>query len=140
MAVLTAFSGAVSIYDYISAVDRVCSLAENYLGLTLTVGVGTPCAAPAGLPQSAEGAQTLWNTGGLVGVGRAIYIGDLEPDAGDRPAFDEADERALTAAVKLGGEAEIRAAVEQLVGRLRQTGPAHGPEQPVFPGAFDVPA
>ncbi|MEI3347640.1 MAG: AraC family transcriptional regulator [Dysosmobacter sp.] len=55
-------------------------------------------------------------------MGRAVYIGDLEPDTGDRLSFDEADERALTAAVKLGGEAEVQAAVEQIVGRLRQTG------------------
>ena len=122
VAVLTAFSGAVSIYDYISAVDRVCSLAENYLGLTITVGVGTPCAEPAGLPQSAAGAHDALEYRRIVGVGRAIYIGDLEPDTGDRLSFDEADERALTAAVKLGGEAEVQAAVEQIVGRLRQTG------------------
>lgn len=122
VAVLTSFQHPLSIYDYIGAVDRICTLAESYLGLTVTVGIGTPCAEPAGLPQSTEGARSALDYRRIVGTGRAIYIGDLEPDTGDRLSFDENDERELTAAVKLGGEAEVRTAVDRLTARLRASG------------------
>ncbi len=122
VALLASLPQGVSIYDLIAAADRVCALAESYLGIKLTVGVGFPCTKPEELPQSAAGARSALEYRSLVGRGRTIYIGDLEPDAVDRPSFDEADERALTAAVKLCGEAEVRAAVGALTDRLRASG------------------
>ena len=59
---------------------------------------------------------------GLVGAGRAIYIGDLEPDAGARISFDENDERELAGAVRLGGGAEVREAVGRLTEKVRRSG------------------
>lgn len=115
-----------SVYDVIQALDRACSLAASYLGLTLTVGVGTPCDGLSGLAQSAAGARGALEYRALVGQGRAIYIGDLEPDSGAGPSFDEADERTLTAAVKLGGEAEVRTAVTALTDKLRAANPSAG--------------
>ena len=99
-AALAVSRGGGSVYALIQALDRVCALAESYLGLTLTVGVGAPCAGLGGLPQSAEGALAALDYRGLVGAGRAIYIGDLEPDAGARISFDENDERELAGAVR----------------------------------------
>ena len=57
-----------------------------------------------------------------MGKGGTIYIGDLEPDAGVRPAFDENDERAVTAAVKLGSAQEVRDVARQLTDKLRASG------------------
>ena len=121
-AALAVSRGGGSVYALIQALDRVCALAESYLGLTLTVGVGAPCAGLGGLPQSAEGALAALDYRGLVGAGRAIYIGDLEPDAGARISFDENDERELAGAVKLGGEAEVREAVGRLTEKVRRSG------------------
>lgn len=95
---------------------------EAYLDLTLTVGVGAPCGSPGELSQSAAGARSALDYRVLVGTGRAIYIGDLEPGAEARLAFDENDERELTGAVKLGGEEDIRAAVDRLADKLRRAG------------------
>lgn len=86
------------------------------------MGVGAPCAGLGGLPQSAEGALAALDYRGLVGAGRAIYIGDLEPDAGARISFDENDERELAGAVRLGGGAEVREAVGRLTEKVRRSG------------------
>ena len=51
-AVLAASQGSGSVYAFIEALNRVCALAESYLGLTLTMGVGAPCAGLEGLPVS----------------------------------------------------------------------------------------
>lgn len=122
VAMLASLGDGVSIYAFIEAVNRVCALAESYLGQRLTVGVGAPCAALGDLPQSADGARSALEYRGLVGRGRAIYIGDLEPDAAARPAFGESDEEELVGAVKLCGEAEVRAAVDRLAEKVRASG------------------
>ncbi len=122
VAVLASLGESVTLYEFLEAVNRVCSLAESYLGQKLTVGVGALCSALEDLPQSADGARSALEYRGLVGRGRAIYIGDLEPDAVDRPAFGEGDEEELVGAVKLCGEAEIRACVDRLTGKIQSSG------------------
>lgn len=123
VAVLASFRGISSIYTFINALDRVCALAERYLDLKLTVGVGTPCTDLAGLAQSADGARNALDYRRLVGTGRgAIYIGDLEPNAVASIDFDENDERELTGAIKLGEEQDVREAVDRLTGRVRRSG------------------
>ena len=119
VALLTSFEGGFSIYDFIDAVNRVCKLAKSYLDLTLTVGVGLPCATPGDLSLSAAGAVGALEYRVLVGSGRAIYIGDLEPETFARLSFDENDERELTAAVKLGDEEAVRGAVNALTDKLQ---------------------
>ena len=117
VALLAAMDARRDIYALLDAVNRVCALSESYLGRRLT-----PVAAPEELSQSAAGARSALEYRGLVGRGRAIYIGDLEPDASRRLEFMESDEEALSSAVKLGGEEEIRAQVEYLTERVRASG------------------
>lgn len=121
-AVLAAFTADEQVYGFIEDLNRSCALAESYLGQDLTIGVGLPCADPADLAQSTAGARSALDYREMVGRGSAIYIGDLEPVSVDRLSFAEGDDRALTAAVKLGGEEEVRAEVRRLMGRLRDSG------------------
>ena len=111
-----------SVYRFIEEVNRVCKLAKSYLNLTLTVGIGEPCDTPAALPQALAGARSALDYRMLVGAGRAIYIGDLEPDSTTHLSFDENDERDLVGAVKLGTEEEVRAVVERLMAKIRDAG------------------
>ena len=83
-------------------------MTASYLGLTLTVGVGAPCKELSGMARSAAEARTALEYRSMVGRGQVIYIGDLEPDGGQVLTFEEADERTLTAAVRLGSEQEVR--------------------------------
>ena len=108
IASIVSLTETFSVYDLIRALDRACALASAYLGLTLTVGVGTPCRELSGLPRSAAEARTALEYRSMVGRGQVIYIGDLEPDRSLLLSFDEADERALTAAIKLGNGREVR--------------------------------
>lgn len=122
VALLASMDRAAAIYDFIAGLDRVCALAESYLGVRLTVGVGLPCTQAAELPQSAATAHRALDYRTLVGKGRTIYLGDLEPEAAAQLRFDESDERDLTAAVKLCGEEEVRARVDNLMDKLRRSG------------------
>ena len=125
-AVLAAFCGAGSIYPFVGELNRICVLAQSYLGQLLTIGVGAPCARLEELPRSAEGARSALAYRNLEGAGQAIYIGDLEPEAGSALRFDEKDERELTSAVKLGEREEVQQVVERLTSRLRTAGAGAG--------------
>lgn len=122
LALLTGFQSRPPLYDLIEELNRVCKLARSYLNLTLTVGVGAPCRGAAELAQSAAGARSALDYRVLLGAGRAVYIGDLEPGGTERLTFDENDERELTWAVKLGEEAEIRTVAGRLVDKIREAG------------------
>ena len=126
VALIVSLTEAFTIYDLIRSLDRACTLAASYLGLTLTVGVGAPCRELSGMARSSAEARTALEYRSMVGRGQVIYIGDLEPDGGPVLSFEEADERALTAAIKLGNEEEIRQAAAALAGKIRQANPAAG--------------
>ena len=126
IALILSLTETFSVYDLIRALDRACALASAYLGLTLTVGVGTPCRELSGLPRSAAEARTALEYRSMVGRGQVIYIGDLEPDRSLLLSFDEADERALTAAIKLGNDREVRSAAAALAEKLREAKPSAG--------------
>ncbi len=123
---LAAFCGAGSIYPFVGELNRICVLAQSYLGQLLTIGVGAPCARLEELPRSAEGARSALAYRNLEGAGQAIYIGDLEPEAGSALRFDEKDERELMSAVKLGEQEEVQQVVERLTSRLRTAGAGAG--------------
>ena len=126
VAVIVSLTESFTIYDLIRVLDRVCTLATSYLGLTLTVGVGAPCKELSGMARSAAEARTALEYRSMVGRGQVIYIGDLEPDGGQVLTFEEADERTLTAAVRLGSEQEVRDAAAALAGKIREANPSAG--------------
>ena len=126
VAVIVSLTESFTIYDLIRVLDRFCTLAASYLGLTLTVGVGAPCKELSGMARSAAEARTALEYRSMVGRGQVIYIGDLEPDGGQVLTFEEADERTLTAAVRLGSEQEVRDAAAALAGKIREANPSAG--------------
>ena len=118
VALLVRLEGPEQVY---ALTEEMCALARSILGMSLTVGIGQPCAGPGELRQSADGARSALDYQVLVGEERAIYIGDLEPDRSVRLSFGEEDQRALESAVKLGSREQVEALVEQLTHRVRET-------------------
>lgn len=121
VAVIAGFSATSGILSFLDALGRICKLARSYLGLRLTFGVGSPCSGPHDLKIPAAEARSALDYRVLVGAGRVIYIDDLEPDRSARLAFDEADERDLAGAIKLGGEEEIHAVIDRLMRRVQDS-------------------
>lgn len=109
-------------YRLMNQLNRVCRLSESYLEIPLTVGLGLPCGLDS-LSQSTQSARTALEYRVLQGTGRTIYIADMEPQNYGQLLFDDQDERALSSAVKLGSEEDIRQAVERVTQKLQQMGP-----------------
>lgn len=110
------------LYPLLEELERLSRLSQSYLGLRLTTGVGLVCRGPEELNRSAAGARSALDYRVLAGGGRVIYIGDLEPQSAAAPSFEEEDQRALSAAVKLGTREQAEAVVRELIQRLRQAG------------------
>ena len=110
------------LYPLLEELERLSRLSQSYLGLRLTTGVGLPCRGPEELNRSAAGARSALDYRVLAGGGRVIYIGDLEPQSAAAPSFEEEDQRALSAAVKLGTQEQAEAVVRGLMERLRHAG------------------
>ena len=107
-------------YPLLEELERLSRLAQSYLGLRLTIGVGLPCRGPEELHRSAAGARSALDYRVLAGGGRVIYIGDLEATAA--PSFEEEDQRTLSAAVKLGTPGQVEEIVGRLMERLSHAG------------------
>ncbi len=108
-------------YGLINTVNRVCELSEPLSGVKITAGIGSPVPL-SDMIQSTTGAQNALDYRVLHGSGRAIYIGDMEPDSQAVLTFDELDEHALSSAVKLGTESEVRAVVSNLMAKIQEAG------------------
>lgn len=107
------------LYPLLEELERLSRLSQSYLGLRLTAGVGLVCRGPEELNHSAAGARSALDYRVLAGGGRVIYIGDLEPQSA-APSFEEEDQRALSAAVKLGTREQAERVVRELMERLRR--------------------
>lgn len=140
VALLASLHSEVSIYDFIAAIGRVCSLSERYLGVKLTVGVGTPCATPEELPKSAAGARSALDYRSLVGKAAPSTSATWSPDAGVRPRLRRkrraGGDCRREAGQRPGGPGRGPAADGQAPG----LGAVHGPVQPLFPGASHMPS
>ena len=121
-AMLVRLPGEDRLYPLLEELERLSRLSQSYLGLRLTAGVGLPCRGPEELNRSAAGARSALDYRVLAGGARVVYIGDLEPQATAAPAFEEEDQRALSAAVKLGTREQVDGVVGDLMERLRQAG------------------
>ena len=106
--------------DLLEELERLRALALNYLGLELTVGVGLSCATLGELRQSTEGARSALDYRVLMGGGRVLYIGDIEPGTSAELSLDEDDQRELANAVKLGTAEQVEELVCSLIERLRK--------------------
>ena len=118
VALLAGLQTPEQLYPLMAELERLCALAPSCLGLGLTVGLGQLCQAAGQLHQSMEGALTALDYRLLMGGGRVLYIGDLEPDASLRLSLDDEDQRALATAVKLGTEGQLDATLHGLLDRV----------------------
>ena len=106
-------------YPLLGELNRVCMLSRSYLGISLAVGVGRCCRSPRELSACVEEARSALEYRVVVEDTRVLYIGDLEPDLSIQLSLDEEDQRALSAAVKLGTEEQISRIIQSLAARVR---------------------
>lgn len=101
-----------------NGMNEICKSAERVLGVRVTAGVGTLCGSLSEIRHSYREAQNALDYSAALGAGKAIFIGDIEPDTSARLQFDDHDEREIISAIKMGSEEEIRAQINNLFARF----------------------
>lgn len=120
VALLAALEEDDSFYPFVQELERVCVMAENFLGVRITAGVGSPCKDPGALHASMEGAKSALEYSALT-ESRVIAIDDLEPNRAPDVRLDLRDQEVLISAVKFGSEQQIRSAVAAIVEKIKES-------------------
>lgn len=114
VAVIASLDDKEHINELIQAANEMCKSTKRILGLEVSAGVGLACDNPADLRFSYRGAQSALDYRMVIGTGRSIYIGDVEPDTTVQLQFDEQEERELLGAIKMGGGEEITTVIQTM--------------------------
>ncbi|MCI8648963.1 MAG: response regulator [Anaerotruncus sp.] len=119
VAIIASFDEQSQVLTLIDDLNHVCTQARRFLNLALTAGVGAPCSDLSSLYYSTQGARSALDYRVLMGAGRAIYIGDVEPDPSAQLQFSEQESRELISAIKLGTPESIHTAAERFLSQFR---------------------
>ena len=98
-----------------SILEEVCAECERILGVTLTVGIGRPCARLEELSRSCGEACAALEYRAVVGAGRPIYIQDMERLDRTAPEGDTHREQQLLSVIKFGSKEQIASMVDKLL-------------------------
>lgn len=94
---------------------EVCTECKRILGVTLAVGIGRPCQSLAELCRSCAEARTALEYRAVVGLGKPIYIQDMERLDRTTPEWDGHREQQLLSVIKFGTREQIAAMVDKLL-------------------------
>ncbi|MGN8969980.1 AraC family transcriptional regulator [Intestinimonas sp. HCP28S3_D6] len=94
---------------------EVCTECERILGVTLAVGIGRPCQKLEELCRSCGEARAALEYRAVVGMGKPIYIQDMERLDRTVPEGDSHREQQLLSVIKFGSQEQIAAMVDKLL-------------------------
>lgn len=115
LAAIVSFEKTADVYALLAELERVRLLCETILRLQLTIGLGQPVDKLEQLAVSAQGAKSALDYQVILGSGRTLYIGDLEPSRTSPLIFGAAEEDELINAVKLGTAEQIRNLIRRMM-------------------------
>lgn len=108
----------IGMVPLMNGLNEICKSAERVLGVRVTAGAGALCRSLIDIRHSYREAQNALDYSAALGAGKAIYIGDVEPDTSVKLQFDDRDEREIINAIKMGSEEEIRSRITALFTRF----------------------
>jgi two-component system, response regulator YesN len=91
-----------------SILEEIRMSTEEYLGFSITIGVGTVNSDVANLKNSHQDAVQALDYRQILGNNRIIYIGDVEQRTDVKVEFDDAKEKELICYLKIGSISEIK--------------------------------
>jgi two-component system, response regulator YesN len=119
LAVLTMLRKEQSMSELLALMDTAATVVRDYLGASVTAGVGEPCQQLSSIPESATQAMAALNHWALVDDSQVIYIRDLKPRNDAHLAVDPMALSLLSSAIRTRLKAEIAQCVQALIDRLR---------------------
>lgn len=104
----------------VALLGDICKETKKILEVTVTIGVGGSCSDLSEIGVSFHAALNALGYRAVAGSGGVICIHDVEPVYYEPLRFDSRMESELIAAVKFGPEEKIRAAIDEVVGKMEE--------------------
>lgn len=120
VAVIAIMEEKGKIVSFINGIDYICKLAQRFLLLTLSAGIGSPCDSLTDLHYSTVGARNALEYRVLVGADKAIYIDDVEPQTMGQLEYCDVDFQDMMVAIKVGESEKIEREVERFINCFRE--------------------
>ena len=102
----------------INLLNDICKESKRVLEVSITVGVGHSCNSLKAISRSYQSAVDALGYRAIVGIGKTIYINDVEPVICGKLQLDVKSEAELTAAVKFGPKELISNVIQSLVAHM----------------------
>ena len=102
----------------INLLNDICKESKRVLEVSITVGVGHSCNSLKEISRSYQSAVDALGYRAIVGIGKTIYINDVEPVICGKLQLDVKSEAELTAAVKFGPKELISNVIQSLVAHM----------------------
>ena len=118
LAILTMLRQGQSMSELLQLMDTAATVVRDYLGASVTIGVGEPREDLSSIPESAAQAAAALNHWALVDDSQVIYIRDLKTRSEARLAVDPQALTTLTGAIRSRQKADIARSVRSLIDRL----------------------
>lgn len=120
---ITAWKKSDPIAELMRLSNEICSQSARVLGLTVSAGIGRPQDALKDIHHSFADAKAALEYKVIAGSGQAIYIQDMEREAGGRDvSFDSRSEQQLLSVVKFGTYEQLRRTLEDILMRIDGSG------------------
>ncbi len=103
------------ILKFIQGINEICKTYKRIMGLRLSAGIGGIYEEAISFRFSYRTAQNALDYKLILGSGKAIYIGDVEPDSSIQLQFDEQEETAMLNSIKVASEENIKEAISKLI-------------------------
>lgn len=120
IALIASMMSKNDIYQLILGLQEVCDEGKRIYNLILTAGIGLFCENPMDIRYARKEALSALDYSVSIGTGKAIYIGDVEPDSNIFLQFHGPDERAVISAIKMGNDEEIQELLSDIFLKLKQ--------------------
>jgi two-component system response regulator YesN len=119
VAVLTMLRAEQSMSELLQLMDTAAVVVRDYLGASMTAGVGEPCRELSGIPESAQQAASALNHWVPSDDSQVVYIRDLKLTGGARLTADPQALNKLKSAIRVRSKEEIAFQVRALIDPLR---------------------
>lgn len=95
------------VYELIAGMENVCRESLKVYGLLISAGISQICHSFDEIRYARKEAQSALDYRFILGTGRTIFIGDVEPDTSILLQFKGQDEHAKVTAIKMGKNEEL---------------------------------
>ena len=121
IAILLSFNEKDNMINVIKGLNEVCKIFECVFSSSISIGIGRIYQDINEIRFSYRTAQSALAYRPIVGIGKSIFIDDVEPDNSIQLQFEDQEEIKFLNSIKLSSEEEIEIEVENIFKKIEES-------------------